>query len=101
TEGYEGFYHLISVSGNAETAEVSYIIRDFDKDRFGARKETVEKFVQDMQDSYGENNIVLDMNDQYYNMCDKIEPVKDIVDIAYQAMENLDKIGRASCRERE
>lgn len=90
TEGYEGFYHLISVSGNAETAEVSYIIRDFDKDRFGARKETVEKFVQDMQDAYGENNIILDMNDQYYNMRDKIEPVKHIVDIAYQAMENLD-----------
>lgn len=90
TEGYEGFYHLISVSGNAETAEVSYIIRDFDKDRFGARKETVAKFVQDMQDAYGENNIILDMNDQYYNMRDKIEPVKHIVDIAYQAMENLD-----------
>lgn len=90
TEGYEGFYHLISVEGGAEDAQVTYIIRDFDKNDFEKRKETVERFVQDMQDTYGEENVVLEMNDQYYNMRDKIEPVKEIVDIAYQAMENLD-----------
>ncbi|HLQ72277.1 MAG TPA: peptidase T [Bacillota bacterium] len=90
TEGYEGFYHLISIEGNAENASVSYIIRDFDRDGFETRKATVEHFVEEMQETFGKENIELDMNDQYYNMRDKIEPVKRIVDIAHQAMENLE-----------
>lgn len=90
TEGYEGFYHLISIEGNAENASVSYIIRDFDRDGFETLKATVEHFVEEMQETFGKENIELDMNDQYYNMRDKIEPVKRIVDIAHQAMENLE-----------
>jgi len=86
TEGYEGFYHLISVNGDVESTQVYYIIRDFDKDNFAKRKATVESFVGKMREKYGQNCVELEMTDQYYNMRDKIEPVKEIVDIASEAM---------------
>lgn len=89
TEGYEGFYHLVSISGNVEQTQMRYIIRDFDRDKFNGRKAFMEKIVADLQAAYGAGNIVLDMKDQYYNMREKIEPVKEIVDIAYEAMQNL------------
>ncbi|EWH20766.1 peptidase T [Bacillus haynesii] len=90
TEGYEGFYHLLSINGDVSETNLSYIIRDFDRDRFNERKETVQKIANDLTAKYGENSITVDMNDQYYNMREKIEPVKEIVDIAYEAMKNLD-----------
>lgn len=90
TNKYEGFYHLISVQGDVENAQVSYIIRDFDQDAFATRKANVENFVKVLQQKYGDNSVQLEMNDQYYNMREKIEPVKEIVDIAHQAMTNLD-----------
>lgn len=90
TDGYEGFYHLISFEGTVETAELYYIIRDFDKSNFNARKESVRSIVASLQEIYGENSIELEMNDQYYNMREKIEPVMEVVDIAKQAMQNLD-----------
>jgi len=89
TEGYEGFYHLTTIQGNVDQTDVSYIIREFDKQKFAKRKETVEKFVKEMQDEYGEERVLLDLHDQYYNMREKIEPVMEVVDIAKQAMENL------------
>ncbi|WP_164214538.1 peptidase T [Virgibacillus sp. YIM 98842] len=88
TEGYEGFYHLISVQGDVERTEATYIIRDFDKNGFKHRKETVKRYVDEMKSKFGEDSIELEMKDQYYNMREKIEPVKEIVDIAYEAMEN-------------
>ena len=90
TEGYEGFYHLLHVDGDVEETTLTYIIRDFDKQKFNERKSFIEKIVANMQTTYGENRIVLEMNDQYYNMGEKIEPVKHIVDIAFDAMKNLD-----------
>ncbi|MFC1284015.1 peptidase T [Bacillus paralicheniformis] len=90
TEGYEGFYHLLSIKGDVSETNLSYIIRDFDRDRFNERKATVQKIANDLKAKYGENSITVDMNDQYYNMREKIEPVKEIVDIAYEAMKNLD-----------
>lgn len=90
TDGYEGFYHLISIQGDVETTEVYYIIRDFDRDQFEARKQTVQQFVADMQKEYGTENVQLELNDQYYNMREKIEPVMEIVEIAEQAMQKLD-----------
>ncbi|MCY7752133.1 peptidase T [Bacillus haynesii] len=90
TEGYEGFYHLLSINGDVSETNLSYIIRDFDRDRFIERKETVQKIANDLTAKYGKNSITVDMNDQYYNMREKIEPVKEIVDIAYEAMKNLD-----------
>ncbi|WP_243523772.1 peptidase T [Bacillus pseudomycoides] len=90
TEGYEGFYHLISMNGDVEQSKSHYIIRDFERDNFEARKEKITNITKQMQEKYGEENIILEMNDQYYNMLEKIEPVREIVDIAYEAMKNLD-----------
>lgn len=90
TEGYEGFYHLLSFNGDVEETKLSYIIRDFDIDKFNARKAKLEAIVQDLKQKYGQDNILLEMKDQYYNMREKIEPVKEIVDIAHEAMEMLD-----------
>ncbi|MCR8643234.1 peptidase T [Paenibacillus sp. N1-5-1-14] len=89
TEGYEGFYHLISITGTVETTKLSYIIRDHDTDKFEARKANLTRIVGELQEKYGKDNIILEMRDQYYNMRNKIEPVKFIVDIAHQAMESL------------
>jgi tripeptide aminopeptidase len=90
TEGYEGFYHLISFHGDVEQTKLNYIIRDFGRDEFNAKKAHLEKIVNELKEKYGDDAIILEMNDQYYNMREKIEPVKEIVDIAYQAMKNLD-----------
>ncbi|AQY51599.1 peptidase T [Listeria weihenstephanensis FSL R9-0317] len=90
TEGYEGFYHLISLNGDVEVANSYYIIRDFDHEGFLARKATISDIAKQLQAKYGESAIELEMNDQYYNMKEKVEPVKEIVDIAYKAMKNLD-----------
>lgn len=89
TEGYEGFYHLISIQGGVEQTELRYIIRDFDRNRFNGRKEELAHIVEDLKTKYGEERIHLEIKDQYFNMREKIEPVKEIVDIAYEAMENL------------
>ncbi|MEI4789705.1 peptidase T [Bacillus sp. FJAT-53060] len=88
TEGYEGFFHLTKFVGEVEEAELQYIIRDFDKEKFNNRKELFGKIKNDLKAVYGEKSITLSIQDQYYNMREKIEPVKHIVDIAYEAMEN-------------
>lgn len=90
TEKYEGFYHLSSVSGDVEKTTASYIIRDFDKEKFEARKAAMVKAVHEIKEKYGERSVQFEMEDQYYNMGEKIKPVKEIVDIAQTAMENLD-----------
>ncbi|GAC42014.1 di- and tripeptidase [Paenibacillus popilliae ATCC 14706] len=72
-----------------ERTELRYIIRDFDKANFEARKAKLEAIVKELQGIFGEKSIILNMNDQYYNMKDKIELVKHIVDIAYQAMKQV------------
>jgi tripeptide aminopeptidase len=89
TEGYEGFYHLLAMNGDVEQTILSYIIRDFDRQKFEDRKGTVQAIVYDLQQKYGEERVLLEMKDQYYNMGEKIKPVKHIVDIAYEAMKNL------------
>ncbi|WP_419882520.1 peptidase T [Peribacillus sp. B-H-3] len=90
TEGYEGFYHLLSISGDVEQTRLSYIIRDFDKREFENKKANLERIVSELKEKYGQESITLELTDQYYNMKEKIEPVKEIVDIAYEAMKNLD-----------
>lgn len=89
TEGYEGFYHLLSVNGDVEQTTLYYIIRDFDRDNFNKRKETIVNIVEELREKYGQDKVILDMNDQYYNMREKIEPVMEIVDIAHEAMTHL------------
>ncbi|GGP14979.1 peptidase T [Oceanobacillus neutriphilus] len=90
TEEYEGFYHLISVEGDVEKTTVYYIIRDHDREKFETRKNTLTQYVEEIKNGYGEDAVQLEMKDQYYNMREKIEPVKHIVDIAEQAIKNLD-----------
>ncbi|CAM4183338.1 peptidase T [Lederbergia lenta] len=89
TEGYEGFYHLLAFNGDVEETKLSYIIRDFDRDQFEARKTNIEKIVAELREQYGHERITLEMTDQYYNMGEKIKPVMEIVDIASDAMKKL------------
>ncbi|QPC47846.1 peptidase T [Mangrovibacillus cuniculi] len=90
TEGYEGFFHLLSFQGDVEKTTLQYIIRDFDKEKFEGKKQLLSNVVAELQEKYGQERVVLEMEDQYYNMREKIEPVKHIVDIAHKAMTNFD-----------
>lgn len=87
TEGYEGFYHLISFNGDVEQTTVACIIRDHDRARFENRKKEIEQLVQKINAEYGEGTAKLELRDQYYNMREKIEPVMHIIDTAFAAME--------------
>jgi tripeptide aminopeptidase len=89
TEGYEGFFHLSKMNGNIELTELNYIIRDHDKAKFEARKELFEGIVAKMNKTHGQEVVELEIHDQYYNMKEKVEPIKYIVDIAEQAMKEL------------
>ena len=86
TEGYEGFYHLISINGSVEQTIVNYIIRDHSRERFESRKREFQHLTNKINSEYGEGTLKLELRDQYYNMRDKIEPVMYIIDIAKEAM---------------
>ncbi len=86
TEGYEGFFHLTCISGNCEEASLSYIIRDHDRKRFGERKSTIKSVVASLNEKYGEGVVELNLQDQYYNMREKVEPKMYIIDIAKEAI---------------
>ncbi|SDM92393.1 tripeptide aminopeptidase [Sediminibacillus halophilus] len=89
TDDYEGFYHLISFEGDVEETKLYYIVRDHDREKFEEKKTKIEAAVEALKQKYGEKAVMLEMKDQYYNMREKIEPVKEIVDIAYEAMERI------------
>ena len=86
TEGYEGFYHLISFEGTVEQTVLTYIIRDHDRDRFERRKKELEHLARKINKEFPDC-VSIEIKDQYYNMREKIEPVKYIVDLAFKAME--------------
>jgi len=86
TEGYEGFYHLIDIQGAVEQTTMRYLVRDHDRSRFEQRKKFLKECVSLIRIKYGSNSIRLDVRDQYYNMKEKIEPVKYIIDLAREAM---------------
>ena len=87
TTGYEGFYHLVGITGEVEQTTLSYIIRDHDRAKFEARKENMLKWAAEINKKYGEETVTVELKDQYYNMREKIEPVMHIIDIAFKAME--------------
>ena len=87
TEGYEGFYHLISIEGTVEKTVLTYIIRDHDRDRFERRKKEFEHLTRKINNEFP-GVASLEIQDQYYNMREKIEPVKHIIDVAIKAMED-------------
>ena len=85
TEGYEGFYHLVGMEGSVEQSSLTYIIRDHDRDRFERRKKELEHLTRKINNEFP-GCCTLEINDQYYNMREKIEPVMHIIDIAQKAM---------------
>ena len=86
TEMYEGFYHLIGISGSVESSSMAYIIRDHDMEKFKEKKEMLKSIVSFINKKYGGEMISLNIKDQYYNMKEKVEPVLHIVEIAKEAM---------------
>lgn len=88
TAGYEGFFHLISVNGTVDEASVSYIIRDHDREKFENRKKQMEQAVAFLNSRY-DDRIKLELKDQYYNMREKVEPVKHVIDYAFRAMQEV------------
>ena len=87
TEGYEGFFHLISFKGSVEEADFAYIIRDHDRARFEAKKELIGQVAAFMNAKYGEGTVQLEVKDTYYNMRAQVEPHYHIVEKAVKAME--------------
>lgn len=86
TEGYEGFYHLICFNGTVEETKVNYIIRDHSRELFEQRKQKMLECAKAINDKYGKELVSIEIKDQYYNMREKVEPVKHIVDLAFEAM---------------
>ena len=87
TEGYEGFFHIISFKGSVEEADFGYIIRDHDRAKFEEKKEVIGKCVAFINEKYGEGTAILEVKDQYYNMRQQVEPYYFIVEKAVKAME--------------
>lgn len=90
TSGRQGFFHLLSLNGTVDSADMSYIIRDFERNGLENRKNKINQIVKSLNDKYGDGIVKIDMNDQYYNMIDVIKDHMDVVEIAENAMKNLD-----------
>ncbi len=90
TEKYEGFFHLLSLNGNVEKAELQYLIRDHSSEKFEEKKKLLREVVQLINLEYGKEVVDMKMEDQYYNMRKKIEPVMHVIDIAKEAMKLAD-----------
>jgi tripeptide aminopeptidase len=87
TEGYQGFYHLLGINSNTELAKLSYIIRDHDRDKFEDRKRFIAECAKIMNEKYGEGTVEAEVNDQYYNMKEKIDPNMHVIDLVLKAMQ--------------
>lgn len=90
TEGYEGFIHLQGSSGTVTTAELNYIIRDHDREKFEARKELMLSVAQSMNKQLGEERVVVEITDSYRNMKEETDKVPHVVDLAREAMVNCE-----------
>lgn len=86
TEGFEGFYHLMEITGKVEETNMEFIIRDHNSDVFQQRKQLFQAITDHLNLQYGKGTVVLDMKDQYYNMLEQIKPVMYVVELAEQAM---------------
>ena len=89
TSHYEGFFHLMGMSGSVDAASISFIIRDHDRTLFENRKQIMRDAVEYLQKLYPNSTITLEIKDQYYNMREKVQPVIKIVDYAFNAMQEL------------
>ena len=95
TEGYEGFIHLIGMSGRTESAELRYILRDHDMKKFLDKKETMALAANFMNKKYGEGTVSMTITDSYFNMREKIEPCMYIVERAQKAMAAVGMVPRS------
>ena len=89
TEGYEGFYFLDKINSNCEKAELSYILRDHDREKFEAKKKFAANVAKKINEKYGKELVSVEIKDQYYNMGEIIKDHMNVVEIAKKAMENL------------
>jgi tripeptide aminopeptidase len=86
TEGYQGFFHLHSFVGAIEKTTLEYIIRDHDFKQFEKRKQQIRETTERFNKTLRVPCVSIAINDQYYNMKEKIEPVMHIVKTAERAM---------------
>jgi tripeptide aminopeptidase len=89
TSDREGFFHLHSMDGSVDTTKLEYIIRDHDSGHFEARKEMMLKLARELNTQLEKELVTVEIQDQYFNMREKVEPVMHIVDIAEEAMMEL------------
>lgn len=89
TEGYEGFYHLIRLNGSCEKAELVYIVRDHDADKFEQKKQKLAEIAASMNQKYGADTVKLQIKEQYRNMAEKIRPCFHLIEHAKKACENV------------
>lgn len=85
TDGYEGFYHLTEMKGNVASAEMSYIIRDHDAEKFAAKEEYFRKTAEKMNAKYGEGTVKVEIREEYRNMAEKIRPCIHLIENAEKA----------------
>lgn len=90
TSGYEGFFHLLALDGTVESAKMTYIIRDHDSHKFAERKAKVFAVADKLNEKFDEPRVVVSMKDQYYNMAEIIKKDMSIIDLASDAMKELD-----------
>ncbi|MEZ7547803.1 MULTISPECIES: peptidase T [Streptococcus] len=90
TEGYQGFYHLMNLTGTVEEAHASYIVRDFETEAFENRKAAMQAIADKMNQELGSERVILTLKDQYYNMKQVIEKDMTPIHIAKAVMESLD-----------
>ena len=86
SEGYEGFYHVTRINGSVEHTEIEMILRDFTMEGVLSRKINLQQVADKVNELFGEGTVKVTLTDQYFNMREKIEPVKYIVDLAEAAM---------------
>ena len=89
TEGYEGFYHLDGFNGNVESAEMDYIIRDHNKEKFETRKRLFAQCCDFLNTKYGEGTVLAEISDSYYNMKDALTDHMYLIDRACDAMQKI------------
>lgn len=90
TEDYEGFYHLMKMNGDVEKTTLHYIIRDHDRNHFELRKKRLVEIKNDINTHYTDAPIEIEINDQYYNMGEKIKPNPHVIDIPKRVFEKLE-----------
>ena len=92
TDGYQGFYHLMSINGGVDHAEVSYIIRDHNSELFAKRMDFMRNVEKAMCEKYGNGVVSLELKEQYRNMREQVEPKMHIIELAKMAMQKADVV---------